>query len=613
MAIAKQPASATNPGTPLGALLSMHPDALLQTVLKEKWRRSVAKFIEEAVYIYDKDRAGTEEGIAIPFLLWPDQKDKALQAFTKERLTIAFKSRQVGITWLALAYSLHSKTFKAGWSTTALSQKETPEAKELVKRTIFMLQHLPSWLVVDRNDKKAVAAANERADEIGYERPMLWEATTLDVIIHHPPKAIAKRGKVEMVPQQPATFKSLTSAPGSARSLTGNLLILDEWAHQEHAEEIWASAFPTINRPTGGQVIGLSSFLPGTLFEQTWKDAVEGLNGFFPLFLSVWADPRRDEAWYQATKAAMPNKYRQEYPRTPEEAMSAGEGQAFPEFSREIHVVPTFEPPHWWRRWRSNDPGYTDPFAWYWFAVGEDGTIYIYREYTRDPNSPRVVYSDQAKRVTKLSIMREPGPEPGDERVQFASDPLAEISDIIDVLTGRGSGSDARTLSYAGDPDDPYDPSIPDGYVAEPIEFTVAGRDAFTKHAETGKAIVDYYMDGGVHGCIPPNTDRALRRAVWHEYLKPFVDANTGRTTSKVKIMDCCKKLIEIMPQLLIDEKEPEKVKGSPIDHCFDSSGYGLVAWHAERSTAPAPPKSRIQRDKERLVQAARRRTQRRL
>ena len=44
-------------------------------------------------------------------------------------------------------------------------------------------------------------------------------------------------------------------------------------------------------------------------------------------------------------------------------------------------------------------------------------------------------------------------------------------------------------------------------------------------------------------------------------------------------------------------------VNGGLIVHnCFDSLGYGLIAWHAKRSTAPAPEKSEIQRDKEQLA-----------
>jgi len=88
-------------------------------------------------------------------------------------------------------------------------------------------------------------AQEKKFTEPGFAGP-IWEATTLTVTIHHP------NG-------EPSTFKAETSGPDSGRSFTANLVILDEWAFQQFAEEIWAASYPTINRPTGGQVIGLST------------------------------------------------------------------------------------------------------------------------------------------------------------------------------------------------------------------------------------------------------------------------------------------------------------------------------------------------------------------
>ena len=549
--------------TPLQALQQgkMDPTVMLQEVRREIWQRDCRRFIEDAIKIEDRDKAlsPTAEGIAIPFKLWdhgdgdnitpadpnaqnPSQAD-VLAAFLYHKLTISLKARQLGLSWLALAYAVWRMVHNPGYSVVGVSKKED-DAKELVRRVKFILKHLPSHIAVERTSVAAGRAALAKAEAAGIKPPVIWEATATDITIYH------DKG-------EPSTFMALTSAPSAARSFTANLIILDEWAFHPDAAAIWEAAYPTINRPGGGQVIGISTAEMGTFFEEVFKDAWHKKNTFHAIFLPWWTDPRRTKQWYENTKKDL-KTYKKEYPATPEEAFSAGEGAAFSEFAESIHVCKTFQPPHYWKRWRANDPGYTDPFAWYWYAVGEDGTVYIYREYTREHNDPRITYSDQARQVTKLSMMQ-------------------------DTDTGQK--------------------------VKEKVLFTVVGRDAFNQHPETGKSMVDYYREGGVTGCIEPprdnnRTDRILRKAVWHEYLRPYKDENTSppRTRAKIVIMDCCVKLIETLPALVVDPNDPEKVAESRIDHWFDGSSYGLVTWHATVSTPPKPEETEIQKHKRSLM-----------
>lgn len=232
----------------------------------------------------------------------------------------------------------------------------------------------------------------------------------------------------------------------------------------------------------------------------------------------------------------------------------AYDGQAFEEWSYDIHVCKPFPIPPHWRRWRAVDNGYTDPFAWYWLAVSESGQVYIYREYTRDKKDPKVPYSDQARGAV-------------------------ERSSYTDLSDGRAE------------------------IIQEPISFTVVGHDAFNPHPMSeGKTIVDYYADGGVYGCIRAITDRKLRKATWHEYLRPYLDEQTGKMTAKVQIFNTCKKLIETIPQQIEDERDPEKVAETDYDHWYDAAGYGLIAWHASRSKAPAPEQGPIAKHKDKLA-----------
>ena len=220
------------------------------------------------------------------------------------------------------------------------------------------------------------------------------------------------------------------------------------------------------------------------------------------------------------------------------------DGQAFEEFDSDIHVVEPFEVPDYCFRWIGVDNGHTDPFAWYWMFVDENGLVYIYREFTRERNDEKLTYTEQAKRVLDLST------------------------------SVRYEGSERLR-------------------VREPIQMVYAGHDAFATHPMApGKTIAHFYQKAGLQPIVKSIPDRALRKATWHEYLHPF--EFNGETVAKVRIFNTCEKLIETLPMLSEDEKDPEKVELCGFDHWYDGAGYGLVSYHANRSHLPLPVKTQI-------------------
>ena len=409
-----------------------------------------------------------------------------LEAFDKYKLTIVLKARQLGLSWLALAYAVHGLVFQPGYSVVALSKRED-EAKELVRRVKLILEYLPPF-IIRKKDKHLPP---------NYTGPT-WDATTTYIAIYHPESKV------------PAMFTSFTSSPDSARSFTASLVILDEWAFQMYAQEIWAAAYPVINRPTGGKVIGISTAKIGSFFEDVWNNAMKGKNSFHPVFLPWYSDPRRTQEWYEESKAALPSSYLQEYPATPEEAFSSGSATAFPEFEPEIHVCEPFEIPDHWRRWLSVDNGYDHPFAWLWYAVDEDGNVYVYREFSRSRDDPKILYSDQASRVVELS---------------------SKVS----------LNNTATWIS------------------ATNIWTLCCWLDAWNTHHRdiTGKTLLDYYRDGGLQiGYRRAVVDRRLRKAVVHEYLKIMrMRTEFGGLRS---IFNTCKQLIDTLPRLPKDNHDPK-------------------------------------------------------
>ena len=215
-------------------------------------------YIQEYVKIEDKDKLDI-----IPYDLWPMQRD-TLKSISSNRLNIILKARQLGVTWLVLAYATWC-SLRPGWVTIALSRTEE-EAKELIRRMEIIYRNMPCLMRESGKDSEAFAGAK-------------YKTTALSIELQH------RNGQISI-------FKAFPSASGAARSFTANMLLLDEWAFQAAAEEIWLSAYPTINRPTGGQVIGLSTIERGTLFERLYTED----NNFNKLFFRWIADPRRTSA-----------------------------------------------------------------------------------------------------------------------------------------------------------------------------------------------------------------------------------------------------------------------------------------------------------------------------
>lgn len=58
-------------------------------------------------------------------------------------------------------------------------------------------------------------------------------------------------------------------------------------------------------------------------------------------------------------------------------------GQFFTELRREVHFIKAFDIPHHWNRFGSYDFGFNHPAAFGWFAIDEDGNVYLYRELIR--------------------------------------------------------------------------------------------------------------------------------------------------------------------------------------------------------------------------------------
>jgi hypothetical protein len=460
-------------------------EAIRRQARAELWKRSCIDFIAQAVWIEDKTQP---TGIS-RFNLWPKQIE-ALQVLLVQIFVIILKARQLGLTWLVLAYALWKLLFNPGFLAIAISKRDDPDALELGLRMQFMLRYLPDWFILP---KKGCPA---------WYTGLTWSCDAHEIRIHRPGG-------------EDSRFLTLPASPDTAHSFTANLVILDEWALHPYDEEIWTGAFPTMNRPDfSGQVIGLSTGRRGTLFERMWNDAVQKANRFVAVFLNWRADPRRTEAWREQTKKDLPNTYKSQYPETPEDAFTVGEGAFFPQWDPEHHVItdPIWYPPEYCQLFRAYDAGFGSNACCKWYAVFPDGRAVAYREYY-----PRhVTDPEQAAEIKRLSIR-------------------------------------------------------PDGQ-PELIRQTFADPSCWNKQSSTGESTAAVFAKCGVPMSKADNDlSNGWRRL--HQWLKP-VDDGTGNTIPHLRFTYNCPNTIRTYPACEQSKTNPEDISLKSEHHPQDVDRY---------------------------------------
>lgn len=75
------------------------------------------------------------------------------------------------------------------------------------------------------------------------------------------------------------------------------------------------------------------------------------------------------------------------------------EGAVYDDWNEVAHLIDRFDIPRSWRRFRVVDFGYTNPFVCQWWAVDNDGRMYLYRELYRT----QTLVEDHARRIIDLS------------------------------------------------------------------------------------------------------------------------------------------------------------------------------------------------------------------
>ena len=213
-----------------------------------KCAKDPAYFMRKYCYIQHPTRG------RILFNLYPFQ-EKVLHLFRDNQYLITLKSRQLGISTLAAAYSLWLMLFHKDKNVLALATTQAT-ARNLVSKTMFMYDQLPKWLKLPAVEKNKLSLRLKNGSKI--------------------------------------TAKS--SNADAARSEAVSLLLIDEAAFIDNIQETFTAAQQTL--ATGGQCMALST--PngiGNWFHQTWDKAESGENSFLPIKLPWTVHPERNQEW----------------------------------------------------------------------------------------------------------------------------------------------------------------------------------------------------------------------------------------------------------------------------------------------------------------------------
>jgi len=248
-----------------GVAVNWTPDIVAEYA---RCSQDVIYFVEKYMKIINVDRG------LINFDPYDYQREM-LKSMTDERYTIIATARQAGKSTVTVAFILWYILFNSD-KTVALLANKGETAREILGKVQLAYQHLPKWL------QQGVTEWNKGSFELENNSRVIAAATSSDNI----------------------------------RGYAINLIFIDEAAFIENWDEFFTSVYPTISSGTSTKLILVSTPNGLNHFYHIWTNAQLGKNSYKPIMVHWSAVPGRDEAWKQATLAAMNfdiQKFSQEY------------------------------------------------------------------------------------------------------------------------------------------------------------------------------------------------------------------------------------------------------------------------------------------------------------
>lgn len=210
----------------------------------------------------------------IPFKTYNFQ-DNVVKDIVDHRFNIVLKSRQLGLSTIAAAYSVWYAIFHKDKNILVIATKLST-AINFVKKVKVAVAGVPPWLMLPSFEASKTAVNFSNGSQI----------------------------------------VAVPTSDDAGRSEALSLLIIDEAAFIRNFEDIWTGLYPTIS--TGGRALILST--PngvggrGAMYYKIWTDAIAGQNEFNTIELPWTVHPEHDQKWFETEiKNLTPRKVAQEY------------------------------------------------------------------------------------------------------------------------------------------------------------------------------------------------------------------------------------------------------------------------------------------------------------
>lgn len=241
-------------------LRRLRSDPNYLAALKLHYRYNPADFINDWGVTIDPRNADIDQPVLVPFLLFPKQRewvDWVLEMWRERRKGLSEKSRDFGLSWLAVSLACTLCMFRQDVSFGFGSRKE------------------------------------EYVDRIGFPKSLFWKAREF---VKHVPAEFnggwhPRRDSAHMRISFPATGSSITGEAGDniGRGDRQAIYFVDEAAYLERPQLIEQALSQTTNcRIDISSANGMAN-----------PFAEKRHSGKYPVFTCHWRDdPRKDEAWY---------------------------------------------------------------------------------------------------------------------------------------------------------------------------------------------------------------------------------------------------------------------------------------------------------------------------
>ena len=278
-------------------------------------------------------------------------------------------------------------------------------------------------------------------------------------------------------------------------------------------------------------------------FPEEWTTPID----FRPQFIYIPSkaddNPHLDAA-YWATLQTLPENLRK--------AFRDGDwdiflGQAFPDFSRQTHVIPGQPVPEHAPLYMTYDWGFGKPFSIGWWWVDADGRVYRFAEWYGWNGT-----ADEGLRLSDTDVVLQ----------------LIEKEKAL-------------------------------GIWGKPIT-RLSGHDCFAKRPDykgggQGPSTAEIFTQHGVF-LICGDPARALKIRQFRERLRIPSDSKP-----MMMVYDCCKQFIRTLPNLIMDENNIEDVQTKGEDHVYDEACLITMA-RPLKLALPAPAKTETEIDYEILT-----------